>query len=108
MAEATIMSYPIDDNLRMVQADTTDLPRMEEKWSSLPRIVRTDWQMEWLDVIMPALEGLDRCYRSGEMTPEQRARYRSLLRQLKDNLPIIRRLELEEPTVSLDLETEAA
>ena len=45
---------------------------------------------------------LDPYYRAGHMTDDQRARYREILRQLKEALPTIQRLRLYPPTVPLD------
>ena len=48
------------------------------------------------------LRELDRHWRTGEMSADQRERYRLLLRKLKDALPIFEQLNLYRPLVPLD------
>lgn len=48
------------------------------------------------------LTELDAQYRSGQMTSDQQARYREVLRQLKEALPIIKQLNLYRPPVPLE------
>ena len=58
------------------------------------------YMLEWPD-LMARLQSLERAYRSGRMTPEQAERYRRLLQRLAELLPIIERLGLTKPPVSL-------
>ncbi|GBD16048.1 hypothetical protein HRbin26_00943 [bacterium HR26] len=58
------------------------------------------YMLEWPD-LMARLQSLERAYRSGRMTSEQAERYRELLGKLSEALPIIERLGLTRPPVSL-------
>ncbi len=58
------------------------------------------YMLEWPD-LMARLQSLDRAYRAGRMAPEQAERYRELLRKLSEALPIIERLGLTRPAVTL-------
>ena len=58
------------------------------------------YMLEWPD-LMARLQSLERAYRSGQMTPEQAERYRELLGKLSEALPIIERLGLTRPPVTL-------
>jgi hypothetical protein len=91
----------IDVNLQSILAEAQYLPDLERTWDQLPNTVRVNWDLEWGE-LMDRLEGLESDYRSGAMTPEQRLAYRHLLRALAAQLPVLKRLDLTLPAVSLD------
>jgi len=91
----------IDANLESILAETQYLPELERTWDQLPDTVRVSWDLEWGE-LMDRLEGLESDYRSGAMTSEQRLAYRQLLRALAAQLPVLKRLDLTLPAVSLD------
>jgi hypothetical protein len=79
-----------------------DLPEVAQEWDELSDGERVSWSLDW-DQLMGALKvTLDPYYRSGAMTDDQRARYGTILGQLKEALPLIQRLQLYPPPVPLD------
>lgn len=60
-----------------------------------------EW-LAWRRDLTRLEHGLDGPYRSGQMTPEQVARYRALLLRLEKALPTIERLGFAKPMISLE------
>ncbi len=87
-------------SLRALAAELRCLPEMAEAWEQEPEDRRLTYSLEW-DEPLGRLEQLDRAYRSGALPTEQAARYRDLLRALREALPLIQKLALEPPRVSL-------
>lgn len=106
MASSAEIRERIDSLLDGVSADVASLPSLGETWDSIPEKERFVWDIEWSEQ-MRRLESLDQYYRAGDMNPGQNSCYRELLQKLKAELPILRRLDLELPSVSLDGEKAA-
>ena len=106
MATDTEKLRRIDASLSSILAETDFLPDLQEAWDRQPENARIDWGLEWRD-LMARLENLDCDYRDDIMTQEQRGRYRELLVKLKAQLPILRLLDLDLPSVPLDTEVAA-
>lgn len=87
--------------LRSISAEVDYLPELAARWDSMSDGDRVTWDLEWGE-LMDRLEGLESDYRSGSMTPEQRLAYRQLLRALAAQLPVLQKLDLTLPAVSLD------
>ena len=101
MGSSATVRDPIDLALWGITAEVEFLPKLAEFWAQDPREAdQSSFPYEWYD-LMGQLETLDRAYRAGQMTPEQAERYRKLLRKLEEALPIIERLGLTRPPVSL-------
>ncbi len=101
MATAAEVTRTIDLDLGAIRAETTFLPELAQVWDGESETSRLVWYSEWLD-LMGGLKSLDRAYRSGEMTADQRTGYEHLLGQLKEALPIFKQLELPLPPVPLE------
>jgi hypothetical protein len=102
MVTTTGIAERIDVALRAVLAEVDDLSAVAEEWATLPDGTRASVALDWAHLMADYLPDLDRAFRSDEMTPEQRASYRTLLRKLKAALPIVERLRLFRPTASLE------
>lgn len=101
MGSPSTVRDPIDLALWGITAEVEFLPKLAEFWAQDPREAdQSSFPYEWYD-LMGQLETLDRAYRAGRLTPEQAERYRELLRKLEEALPIIERLGLTSPPVSL-------
>lgn len=102
MTTAHPMSQRIESDLRNIAAEAEFLPELEAGLQEETDANRTVWHMEWRD-LMDRLTRLDAAYRAGILTAAQREQYLRLIAQLRDHLPIMRRLGLPLPTVSLDV-----
>jgi hypothetical protein len=102
MVTTAAVSQRIESGLTLVCGDVLALPDFAQKWCHLAEGVRASLSLEWDHSMADYLTELDEFYRAGRMTPEQADRYRVLLGQLKESLPIIRQLNFYPPPVSLD------
>lgn len=100
MAAPATVARRIDASLRDLEAEVSFLPQLAAYWPEESETAQVSYMLEW-DELMDRLRGLERDYRSGQMTSEQAERYRALLRKLEEALPIIERLGLTSPPVSL-------
>jgi hypothetical protein len=100
VAAPTTVARRIDASLRDLEAEVSFLPEFAAYWPEESETAQISYMLEW-DELMDRLRGLERAYRSGRMTPEQAERYRALLGKLSEALPIIERLGLTSPPVSL-------
>lgn len=103
MATPTKVIREIDYTLRNVRAALDDLPSVleDQQHGELSDSERLTLSMGWDNEVHCLRVILDPAYRAGQMTPEQQARYRELLRQLTEALPTIRQLGFATPQVSL-------
>lgn len=106
MAAGSERLQRIDASLSSILVETDFLPNLLEVWDRQSENARVDWSLEWRD-LMARLENLGRDYRDGILTREQRGRFRELLGKLKARLPVLRWLDLDLPSVSLDAEVAA-
>ena len=102
MAATTDIAHRIERSLHAVMADTQDLPDWAAEWDAMTDGERASTSLEWDHMMNDYLTELDDYCRSGAMSPEQQARYRQLLHTLSGAIPIVRRLGLRCPPVSLE------
>ena len=102
MATRLATDRRIEIELKSLRLMFGDLPEVAQEWAELSDGERVSWSLDW-DQLMGALKvTLDPYYRSGAMTDDQRTRYRAILRQLHEALPLIERLRLYPPPVPLE------
>ena len=89
--------------LQVLCADIGDLADLDAEWATLSDGERASWSLDWDHVMCTYLPLIDEAYRQGRMTPDQAESYRALLARLKAATPILERLDLSRPTVSLEL-----
>jgi hypothetical protein len=104
MATQSAIHQRIDISLDALLANTADLPEVAEEWQALADGERAAWSLDWDHLMADYLTELDGQYRGGQMTAKQRTRYRTLLDGLRAALPLIERLDLYRPPVSLAAE----
>jgi hypothetical protein len=101
MVTKTAVNRRIEIDLESLRLMLGDLPEVAEDWARMGEGERVSWSLDWDQVMGGVQVTLDPPYRAGEMTPDQRARYRDLLRELAAALPVIERLQLQPPSVPL-------
>lgn len=102
MATSRSVSRRLDRDFVSIEGFLTDLPALAEEWDRLDDGAQTVLSLDWDHLIADYLTELDSEYRSDGMPSDHAARYRSLLAKLKATMPIITRLNLYRPPVSLD------
>lgn len=102
MATATEVAERIDSGLHALIAEVEWLPHVEAEWANYSDLNRASFSLDWDHLLADYLTELDRYYRSGAMSAEQRARYRTLLCTITDVLPLFERLGLLPIPVSLE------
>ncbi len=108
MAQSTEMMRSVQLSLDALEAGLESLIEVAAEWEQEPLPSRIDWEMEWRD-LMGRMDLLDRAYRSGQLSPEQTKRYRTIARGVAAVLPTIERLGLASPPASFrDAAGEAA
>jgi hypothetical protein len=103
MATAANVTHRIERSLSALLAEIEDLPNVSAEWHAWPDGERASFSLSWDHLMADYLTELDEYARAGAMTPEQERRYRDLLCKLKEALPLIQRLNLYPPPVSLDV-----
>ncbi len=91
----------IDIGLESLRLALGDLPEVAEEWAELADGERASWSLDWDQLMGTYLVLLERHYRAGTMTPDQRALYHELLDRLQAALPLIEQLQLYPPPVPL-------
>ena len=107
MAAPATTDERIAIGLESLRLTLGDLSEVAGEWTQLNDGERASWSLDWDQLMATYLPLLERSYRSGAMTPDQQVRYGEVLRQLKEALPLIQRLQLYPPPVPLD-EADAA
>jgi len=102
MAAPTTTDERIAIGLESLRLTLGDLSEVAGEWTRLNDGERASWSLDWDQLMATYLPLLERSYRSGAMTPDQQACYREILRQLKEALPLIERLQLYPPPVPLE------
>jgi hypothetical protein len=77
------------------------LPGLYARWDTLTQDERDDQDLAWTQYIAQ-LEWLDQVARAGTMTTDQQVAYEALLAKIRQTLPLIDKMGLVPPTVSLD------
>ena len=101
MAAPTTTDERIAIGLESLRLTLGELSEVAGEWTRLDDGERASWSLDWDQLMATYLPLLERAYRSGAMTPDQRARYCEILRRLKETLPTIERLQLYPPPVPL-------
>ncbi|CAN5582088.1 hypothetical protein BH24CHL1_BH24CHL1_02660 [soil metagenome] len=78
-----------------------DLLTIVEEWDDEPMINLHAWEMEWHEA-MDRLHTVYEAREAGLLRPDQEERFQAVLRELKPQLPTVRRLELSERRVPID------
>lgn len=102
MATTAELKRSVDLNLDIVDFEIEDILELASIWDDEPDDIRAAEELAWNSTMSRLRLDLDPAYRAGQMTPEQAERYRKLLRKLEEALPIIERLGLTRPPVSLE------
>jgi hypothetical protein len=102
MASLSVTDRHIEIGLESLRLMISDLPELAAEWDHLDDGERATWSHDWDQVIGTDLRLLHPYYRAGAMTPEQEARFRDILSQLRETLPIIERLALSPPPIPLE------
>jgi hypothetical protein len=101
MATTSSIRSRIDGRLHLLLAEIEELPATADEWNSLEDWQRASISLEWDHMMADYLTEADEYYRSGEMAPDQQARYRHVLCKLREVLPVVERLNFYPPPVSL-------
>lgn len=99
---ATLTSIQMDHDLEDIGLELNDLPWTAEEWSTWFENSQCSYALDW-DNLMGSLKYLAQAYDSGQMTEDQQARYRDVVRRLREALSTIQKLKLSAPVVSLDI-----
>ncbi len=102
MAAPTEVAERIESGLHALIAEVEWLPHAAAEWASFSDLNRVSFSLDWDHLLTDYLTELERYYRSGSMTAEQRVRYRGLLCKIRDALPLFERLGLLPIPVSLE------
>lgn len=104
MADEPVISRPgVDADLGLIASEIEalrDLASDSGKVQDEDRVY--DFSIRWGVLLSGRLKRLEYYYRAGELTGDQRSRYRELRRDLKDAMPQIERLGLGRPRVPLE------
>ena len=101
MATTAAVTRRLDRDIGSLRSFIDDLPGLADEWERLDEAPRVSLSLEWDHLMADYLTELDEYFRCGEMASGQRVEYKSLLGKLRELLPIIRRLNLYYPPVSL-------
>lgn len=101
MVATPAVIYRITGHLEGVMAYVQDLPGLLDQWEDLNDEGQTIEVLRWDHLMADYLTELDEHYHAGDMLATQEEQYRYLLRLLRDATPIIEKLDLMRPPVSL-------
>lgn len=101
MATTTELAHRIDINLRSALNEVTDLPSYLSESETTSIHIRIGWLYEWEDMV-DRIEWLARQFQNGDMSDKQIERYRKLVEVLRQNAPVLRRLEWSIPLVAVE------
>jgi hypothetical protein len=91
----------IDRGLDAILADLADLPIWVVEWDRLPEEERASLSLEWDHMMADYLPELEEFRAAHAMTAQQAECYTMLLCRLRQALPLIERLDLYRPSVTL-------
>ncbi len=101
MATEAINREQVDRKLDLAKRMLSDLFEVIEEWEHMSSEEQVDWSLEWDQFISSVEHVLHKAYKSGRMTPEQIEQYRGFLSALKGLSPILHKMKLAQPHVSL-------
>lgn len=82
--------------LGLIELMLADLPEIAAGWQELSEGERVGWSIDWGNE-MVGLGHLAQFACDGGLTAEQQGRYQSILRALREALPVMERLGLRRP-----------
>jgi hypothetical protein len=100
MATTAAVTRNIEATLREVAAEVVFLPELAEGWEDEPESARASWFIEWGE-LFSRLSRVAHEYHAGTLSEEQRVRFESLVRDLREGVPLFERLSLPLPPASL-------
>ncbi len=89
----------IEVGLKWALVMTSDLPEIADEGPDMSDSERASWSLHWDQMAVGDLRRLARYHRLGEMTRPREARYRHLLHEPRDAMPLIERLQLPRPSM---------
>ena len=89
MATPTDVSININHQLRMLEADISDMRALLDAWDTAPAAERRLWEAEW-PAVAALLDQLCRLQREDALTAEQRRSLTTLLEQSQSLSPMLR------------------
>ena len=101
MAQTAEVAFRVERDLDALHSFTADLAGLVEEWESLSENAKEVESLDWDHLVGSYLTELAEYYLAGQMTPKQQARYRELLKKLKESMPAIRKLNLRLPPISV-------
>jgi hypothetical protein len=102
MALQADVNERIDRRIYAISATIPDVVELATQWDRLSDDERASFSLDWDHLMGDYLTELDEHARAGRMTAKQRAEYATLLAELARTLPLIERLNLYRPPVSLE------
>lgn len=91
----------IEGFLNALEAALDDLPDAAGEWPDLSSEQQADFSLDWAHLMADYLSSLDEYYRDGRMPADQEQRYRDVRQRLENAAPLIDRLSLYPPPVSM-------
>ena len=98
MAATTELRERALTRLEGLELTLGDLSEVAEEWESLADGERVSWSVDWSNE-MSGLKRLAQDVSNNLLTEDEQARYRRLLFELEQALPVIERLELYRPPI---------
>lgn len=101
MATNGITKGRIEHELKLAPSRIEELDDLDDLWDQMPDWEQADWSLEWEQFLNILDHILDAAYRTNQMAPDQQVKYLEAIRQMKERMPIIERLGLTKPKVSI-------
>jgi hypothetical protein len=93
----------VTGDIDLIRAQVTALRELASDPDKAPDSARVyDFSIRWGVLLSGRLERLAYYHRRGELTQDEQARYAELRSELREVLPLVERLGLGRPAVSLD------
>lgn len=99
MATTTSQRQRVRGHLRSLELMLGDLPEVASEWGEISDGERESWSHDW-DNEMGGLHLLNGWVAQGDLDEADLCRYRSILGQLNDAMPTLKRLNLQLPEFS--------
>lgn len=102
MAAPTTTDRRVAIGLDALERALDDLPEVGREWAAMDDGERASWSLDWDHLMATYLRLIDGHYRSGALIPDQCVRYGAVISRLKQASPLIERLQLYPPAISVD------
>ncbi len=93
MAQTAYMTKRAGQFLNGIHQFIDDLPALAEERDALDEIEQVTFSLEWDHMMADYLTQLAEYHSAGQLTKVQQKSYRELLNRLRDNRPILERLD---------------